>query len=320
MTRHGLALRMLALFGVVLLMPGMAPAGQAVAEPLITTPPDWPWWALPLALFIGTSALGVLAVLAGVGGSVLFVPLVSGFVPFMHIDFVRGAGLMVALSGALSAGPRLLRGNLVNLRLALPVSLMASAGAIVGALVGLALPATLVQIFLGCVILMMAVIMTVFKTGDVDPTRPKDRLATWLGISSTYNDPLTGESITWEPRRMLLGLLLFTGVGLMAGMFGLGAGWANVPVLNLVMGVPLRFAVATSYFLLAITDTAAALIYFNRGAVLPIIAIPSVLGIILGARIGSALLVKVKISFIKRVVIIVLILAGLRALLRGFGI
>ena len=33
--------------------------------------------------------LGVLAVMAGVGGGVLYVPLVSGFFPF-HIDFVRG--------------------------------------------------------------------------------------------------------------------------------------------------------------------------------------------------------------------------------------
>ena len=29
--------------------------------------------------------------------------------------------------------------------------------------------------------------------------------------------------------------------GVLAGMFGLGAGWANVPALNLVMGVPLTY-------------------------------------------------------------------------------
>jgi hypothetical protein len=32
-----------------------------------------------------------------VGGGVLSVPIVSGFFPF-HLDFVRGAGLMVAVS------------------------------------------------------------------------------------------------------------------------------------------------------------------------------------------------------------------------------
>ena len=79
----------------------------------------WPWWFWPLILFFFCFALGIIAVLAGVGGGVLYVPLVSGFFPF-HIDFVRGAGLMVALAGALAAGPGLLRRNLASLRLALP--------------------------------------------------------------------------------------------------------------------------------------------------------------------------------------------------------
>jgi len=68
--------------------------------------------------------LGVVAVPAGVGGGVLFVPLVSGFFPF-HLDYVRGAGLLVALSSALAAGPSLLRGGLANMRVALPLALIA---------------------------------------------------------------------------------------------------------------------------------------------------------------------------------------------------
>ena len=54
-----------------------------------------PWWVWPIALFVLSLALGVLAVVAGVGGGVLFVPIVSGFFPF-HLDFVRGARLSAA--------------------------------------------------------------------------------------------------------------------------------------------------------------------------------------------------------------------------------
>ncbi|MEJ0001331.1 MAG: hypothetical protein WDO13_20565 [Verrucomicrobiota bacterium] len=46
--------------------------------------------------------------LAGVGGGVLFVPIVGSFFPF-HLDFVRGAGVLLALAAALAAAPRLLR-------------------------------------------------------------------------------------------------------------------------------------------------------------------------------------------------------------------
>lgn len=77
--------------------------------------------------------------MAGVGGGVLFVPIVSSLFPF-HLDFVRGSGLLIALAGALAAGPTLLRGGIANLQLAMPPALTASAAAIVGAMIGLILP------------------------------------------------------------------------------------------------------------------------------------------------------------------------------------
>src|SRR5690242_11773635 len=60
-------------------------------------PDSTAWWVWPVALFAVCFALGVIAVPAGVGGGVLFVPIVSGFFPF-HLDFVRGVGLLVALA------------------------------------------------------------------------------------------------------------------------------------------------------------------------------------------------------------------------------
>ena len=81
------------------------------------------WWIWPIALFAATFALGIIAVLAGIGGGVLFVPIVGSFFPF-HLDFVRGAGLLLALSGALAAAPRLLRTGLASLRLAMPLALV----------------------------------------------------------------------------------------------------------------------------------------------------------------------------------------------------
>jgi hypothetical protein len=106
----------------------------------------------------------------------------------------------------------------------------------------------------------------------------------------------------------------------MAGMFGLGAGWANIPVLNLLMGAPLKVSVATSKFLLSITDTSAAWIYLNSGAVIPLIVVPSIIGIMLGSMVGVRILARTKVSVVKWIVIGLLGFAGVRALLKGFGI
>jgi hypothetical protein len=105
----------------------------------------------------------------------------------------------------------------------------------------------------------------------------------------------------------------------MAGMFGLGAGWANVPVLNLMMGAPLKISVATSKFLLAITDTSAAWIYLNKGCVIPMIVVPSLVGIMLGSFIGVRLLKVAKPSVIRWMVIGILLFAGLKAMDKGLG-
>jgi hypothetical protein len=103
-------------------------------------------------------------------------------------------------------------------------------------------------------------------------------------------------------------------------MFGLGAGWANVPALNLLMGVPLKLAVGTSGFVLSVVDTSAAWIYLNRGAVLPMIVVPSLIGVMLGAKLGARLLRVVSSSAIRRIVLTVLLVAGGRALAKGLGI
>jgi uncharacterized membrane protein YfcA len=276
------------------------------------------WWIWPLALFAVCFAIGVLAVLAGLGGGVLFVPIVGGFFPF-HLDFVRAAGLLLALSGALSAGPALLRAGLASLRLALPLALVGSITSIGGAMLGLALPAALLHTALGATILGIAALMAFGRSHDAAAPAP-DALAAALGMNGIYQDQASGREVRWAVHRTPLGLAAFALIGVLAGMFGLGAGWANVPVLNLLMGAPLKLSVGTSGFLLSVVDTSAAWVYLNRGAVLPALVAPSIIGVMLGAKLGVRLLRVAPSSVVRRIVLAVLLVAGLRALLKGLGL
>ena len=306
---------LLVVFGLI--DPGVALAGEeavvgAGSEAIA-------WWVWPLVLLVVTFAMGIVAVLGGVGGGVLFVPIISGFFPF-HLDFVRGCGLLVALCGALAAGPGLLRANLASLRLAIPVALIASTFAIVGAMIGLALPTHVVQTALGATILGIVLLMLMAKKSDVPEVRQADNLSSALRICGVYTEESTGDVINWKIHRTPAGLLLFVFVGVMAGMFGLGAGWANVPVLNLLMGAPLKISVATSKFLLSITDTSAAWIYINKGCVIPMMVVPSLVGIMLGSFIGVRILRVTKPAFVRWMVIGLLLFAGAKALTKGLGL
>ena len=278
-----------------------------------------PWWIWPVVLFALSLALGVFAALAGVGGAVLFVPIVGGFFPF-HLDFVRGAGLLLALCGALSAGPTLLRNGFASLRLAMPLALIGSITSIGGALLGFALPTALVQTALGVTILAIALLMLVgTRRAPEQPVVP-DAFAEALSLHGAYHDPASAREVQWSARNTPAAIAAFAGVGVLAGMFGLGAGWANVPVFNLLMGVPLKLSVGTSSFMLAVVDTSAAWIYLNRGAVLPLLVAPSVIGVMLGARVGARLLGAMPTVLVRRAVLALLFVAGVRALLKGLGI
>jgi uncharacterized membrane protein YfcA len=289
------------------------------AETAVSGATEHSWFFWPLVLLVFCFLLGILAVLAGVGGGVLYVPLVSGFFPF-HLDFVRGIGLLVALAGALAAGPGLLKRNLANLRLALPVALIASACAIIGALLGLALPTNIIEIAMGATIIFIAALLAFSKNVERPQVKQQDRLGLALGMSGSYFESSTGENIDWRTHRTATGLILFIIIGIMAGMFGLGAGWANIPVLNLIMGAPIKVAIGTSKFLLSITDTSAAWIYLNKGCVIPLLAVPSIVGLMLGSFVGVRILAVAKPKFIRYIVITVLLFAGIKSFMKGIGI
>jgi len=276
------------------------------------------WWIWPILLFVVSFLIGIVAVLAGVGGGVLFVPIVSGFFPF-HLDFVMCTGLLIALSGSLSAGPCLLKKGLADLRLAIPCALIASCASIVGAFLGFALPTNIAQIALGVAIILIVVVMLATKKSEFPNVTKPDGLSSALKITGIYHEQTERRDVNWQIHRTPLGFFMFIFVGLIAGMFGLGAGWANVPVLNLIMGAPLKVSVATSNFLLSIPATSAVWVYINKGALFPMIAIPSVIGMMLGSFIGAKILSKTKPKVVKYIVIGLLIFTGLRAVAKGFG-
>jgi uncharacterized membrane protein YfcA len=277
------------------------------------------WWFWILLLFIFTFLLGILAVMAGVGGGVLFTPIVGSFFPF-HLDFVRGAGLFIALTASLAASPGLLRRGLASLRLAMPMALIASTSSMAGALVGLVIPTNIVQVLLGLAIIFIFFVMLRAKRAEFPLVEKSDKLSQVLKISGLYYEESSNELVEWKVHRTWQAMVLFVLVGFMAGMFGLGAGWANVPVFNLVMGTPLKIAAGSSMFVISVADTAAAFVYLTSGSVLALITIPSVLGIMLGSFLGVRLLAKVNPRVVRLIVLAVLLFAGVRSLLKGLGI
>ncbi len=282
------------------------------------------WWFWPLCLFVFTLVIGIIAPISGVGGGVLFVPLTRAFFPF-HIDFIRGAGLIMALTSALSSTPHLAKQGLANLRIMAPIVVISIVTSILGGIIGLWITNAFpegqhyVTILLGVILFVIFVVMLTSKRVEFPEVKKVDRLSELLDIRGAWYEPSLDKVVEYRTTNMALALPAFAAVGFIAGMFGLGAGWANVPVLNLIMGAPIKVATSTSMMIITVNDAAAAWVYLAKGAVLPVIVIPSVVGITIGARIGAKLAVRARPKIVRYAVLAVMLLAAVLDIYKGLA-
>jgi len=276
-----------------------------------------------LILFVFTLIIGIISPVSGVGGGVLFVPLSTLIFPF-HVDFIRGAGLVMAVTSALSSVPYLIKKGLANIRLFAVLAPIMVITSVLGGLIGLwvtnAFPGGkyYIEVMLGIIILIVFVVMMTSKKLEFPDVKDED-IDSWsekLGIKGAWFEPNLDRIVSYNIKNLPKATIVFAIIGLVAGMFGLGAGWANVPVLNIIMGAPIKVATATS--MLIITANAPAIgIYLTKGAILPSIVIPSILGITIGARIGAKVAEIIKPVFVRWLVIGILFLAGLLNVIKG---
>jgi len=75
-------LLMASLMCTIMLSPVCSMAQEVAAMTPVPVPGDW--WKWPLILLGVTFVMGIIAVLGGVGGGVLYVPIMSGFFPFPY--------------------------------------------------------------------------------------------------------------------------------------------------------------------------------------------------------------------------------------------
>lgn len=283
------------------------------ADPVINISPA----VFSVVLFLVTIVIGVIAVLGGTGGGVLFTPIMMGFTP-INSYIIRATGLFVALAGSLIAARPFLHKGLANTKLLLFAAVPYTVFAIMGALLAGYIQETMgasgsaiVKLALGCLVVGISFLIIIGgRKVEYPQIKKVDGISEKLGLEGSYWEKSLGKVINYRITRAPVGILLFCMVGTISGLFGLGAGWAMVPALNLAMLAPLKIAAASSKVLIGIGDTGAIWPYLMSGAVFPLFLIPSLAGVVVGTSIGTKLMPLVKASLIRWIIIFVLLAAG----------
>jgi len=281
--------------------------------------------------FLISTFVAVVAVVAGVGGGVIFTPIMLGFTSIDTL-IIRATGLVVAMfSGLISSGP-FMRKGLAECKLVYYCSVPIIIGAIAGALSAVYLAEYLgekgdaiVRLLLGLTLVFIACL---FLFGGSKTEYPEcksvDGFTRKLGIAGSYWEESLGRTVKYDLTRSWQGGVLFILVGFTGGFFGLGGGWAVVPVLNLVMMAPLKISAASSGVLLAIGNAAAIWPYIIYGALIPLFAAPWMLGQVVGGIMGAYILARIRAAFVRNVLIVIIFMTSIKLIVRGiegfFGI
>ncbi|MBO0778412.1 MAG: sulfite exporter TauE/SafE family protein [Ktedonobacteraceae bacterium] len=272
-----------------------------------------------LFIFTGAALAGLLGSLVGLGGGILIVPMLT-LLFGLPIQYAIGASIIAVIATSSGAAAAYVRDHLTNIRIGMFLELATTTGAISGAfLAGLVAPALLGIIF--GIILLISAVPLVCKIGEELPRGViNDRLANTLALASSYPDHRLKQEVPYQVTRTPLGFVMMYVAGLISGLLGIGSGTLKVLAMDTVMRLPLKVSTTTSNLMIGVTAAASAGIYFARGDVLPLVAAPVALGILLGALVGARLLQRMSNKALRILFVPVLVVVAFEMILKGMGI
>jgi uncharacterized membrane protein YfcA len=268
---------------------------------------------LALIVFAAGTIAGGLGALLGLGGGVFLVPflnLVLGF-PFSAAAAIS-LTTVIATSSTVSAGKA--GKQLINMKLGMLLEVATAAGSFLGGVTAQFVSQSVLQRLFGFVAVIVALIMlSRLRKRNVilDPAADPGILG------GRYHEDESGGTVTYRVKRVPLAVGASFLAGNVSSLLGIGGGIIKVPVLNAWCGIPLRAAAATSAFMIGVTATAGATIYYGHGQLEPALGAAAVLGVQLGSWSGLKFGAAASAKWLKILMAAVLLIVAAMMFLRG---
>jgi uncharacterized membrane protein YfcA len=244
---------------------------------------------------------GFFGSMLGIGGGFLIVPVLT-LAMRLPIQIAIASSLVAIVANACLAASRYTRSQLTNVKLGLLLCSTTVPGAMVGGLLAKVVAPEVLAVFFG--ILLVYVAWTMVMGQDPNSGRPNEEnsLATvgYMSDTNSYYDKAASKFVLYRIRHIPYGLGGSFFAGVLSTLLGIGGGVIQVPIMNVVMTVPIKIAIGTSTFMIAITTAAGALVYYHNDYVYPVLVAPLVLGTLLGAFTGTVLIERIRPAALRR--------------------
>jgi uncharacterized membrane protein YfcA len=266
-------------------------------------------------LFVISVAAGFVGAMSGMGGGIVLIPALT----FLGMDIKHAIAVSIVSVTATSSGAAsaYVRDRITNLKVGMFLEMFTIGGALLGATITLAAAQRPLFILFGVVLLASWLALFTQRHQHWEPLAHQDGLSRWLELEGTYYDQAAQQAIDYRAARAYLGGPLMFGAGVIAGLLGIGAGALKVLIHDLVMGLPAKVSTTTSNLIIGVTALAGTSVYLAAGLIEPGVVAPVMLGILLGAFIGTRLLVRLTNQAVRHFFLIVLVVLGIEMIVRG---
>ncbi len=232
-----------------------------------------------LLTFIGSLTAGFLGSLTGLGGGVIIVPLLT-LVLGVDIRYAIGASLVSVIATSCGAAAAYVKEGFSNIRLGMFLEMATTFGALLGAAVTGMISTQAIAVIFGIVLLYSAYLSARGRPSTAVRDTP-DFLANHLHLDGEY--PSRDGPVSYRVHAIPTGFSLMFLAGTLSGLLGIGSGAVKVLAMDRAMRVPFKVSTTTSNFMIGVTAAASAGVYLNRGYIDPGLAMPVMLGVVLGS-------------------------------------
>ncbi|MFP3302565.1 MAG: TSUP family transporter [Caldivirga sp.] len=265
---------------------------------------------------------GILGALAGLGGGVVLTPVLTLFLG-IPIIYATGSSLISTISTSAGSASVYVRKRLANDRIGISLVTATTTGAIIGSLTANYVYTHhltwIIYVIFG-LILVTSIIPTVQRsTCELPPPRDPDWTTRVFRLYGVCYDPALRTWYKYWGVRWWLGELIMFFAGFISGLLGIGSGALKVLAMDWGMNLPMKVSTTTSNFMIGVTAATSGSLYWFFGYISPFIATCTAIGVLLGSRIGTRILMHVTNRQIRWVFVAILSYLGFRMILRGLG-
>ena len=271
---------------------------------------------LAFSAIVGAASFcaGFLGSLTGLGGGVVIVPLLT-LVFGADIRYAIGASLVSIIATSSGAAAAYVKEGFTNIRIGMLLEIATTIGALVGASLVAIIPANVIAVIFGLVLLQSAYLASRPRPEHATANLPPDPIAARLRLDSTF--PTRDGMVHYHVRRVPGAFALMWLAGVLSGLLGIGSGAVKVLAMDQVMLMPFKVSTATSNFMIGVTAAASAGIYLRRGYVVPGLAMPVMLGVLAGAMVGARLLFRMPVRQLRILFAVVIVVLALEMIYHG---